>query len=93
MSLDPLVDPLRLQTDRSPSADARVTQLATLARGVDRVAAQTRVVRGVSDRQPGFHNPSPAQEFPRNLTDVVVVWVPRISAPIVSTGAQLSVRE
>jgi hypothetical protein len=39
VALEPLVDPLPLQTNRAAAADANVVQLAAFAGGVDGVAA------------------------------------------------------
>jgi hypothetical protein len=50
MPFQPGVDPLRLEANRSPSADARVPELLALARGVDRVPAHTGVLRTFAHR-------------------------------------------
>src|SRR6266498_279949 len=58
MSFQPRVDPLSLQTDRSASTDARVLQLATLAGSVNRVTADTCILRTLGNGQPNLHRSS-----------------------------------
>jgi hypothetical protein len=55
VALEPLVDPLPLQTNRAPAADANVTQLTALARSVDGVAAHAGILRTLGNVQPEFH--------------------------------------
>jgi hypothetical protein len=65
MSLEPRIDPLSFQTDRSPPADACVVQLTALAGSVDRVAANAGILRALGNGQPGLHGPSRAPAFER----------------------------
>src|SRR5437870_4025849 len=55
MPFQPRIDPFASEPDRSPASDARVTKLATLAGGVDRVAAHAGVLRTFGHSQPRLH--------------------------------------
>src|SRR5829696_6932973 len=58
-----------LQPNRSSAADARMVQLAPLARGVDGVAADAGVLGALTHGQPGLHTalpPRSARRGPRN---------------------------
>ena len=55
MSFQPCIDPCRPNSNRTSSADARASQLAALACGVDRVPAQACVLRSLGNIQPGLH--------------------------------------
>jgi hypothetical protein len=61
MSFQPSIDPLRLQADRAPAADTRVTELAALTRRVDCVATDTCMVSRLGDGQPSLHDTHPAR--------------------------------
>jgi hypothetical protein len=58
---------LSLKTDGSTTAHARVVQLATLAGGVDRIAADACILRTFGNGQPNLHRPSRACPHLREL--------------------------
>lgn len=55
---EPLVDPYGFHTNRSSSTNARVTEFATLASGVDGVTADACILRPLGNGQPNLHRPS-----------------------------------
>src|SRR4030095_12538851 len=72
VSLEPRVDPQRLEADGSTAADARVVQLATLAGRVDRVTADACILRPLGNGQPNLHRPS--ARAPHACGGGVVFW-------------------
>ena len=90
MALEPRVNPLRLDADRSTASDARMMQLTPLAGSVDRVAADAGVLSALGDGQPGPHGPSVQARRPRALKQVVMrIYEPRRAGD--GTGAVLVV--
>src|SRR5947199_8695669 len=78
VSFQPCVDPFRLEPNRSSATDARMVQLAPLARGVDGVAAHARVLGALTHGEPGLHAALPRRSA-RSRTPKRVVM--RIYAP------------
>src|SRR6266849_3499127 len=79
VSFQPRVDPFRFEANRSSAADARVVQLTSLARGVDRVATHTGVLGALTHGEPGLHTALPRKSARSRTKRRVVmgVYAPR----------------
>src|SRR5438445_5883371 len=82
----PRVDPFTLQANRAASADACMLELPTLARCVDRVAADAGILCALGNGQPGLHGPSVRAPQSQGASKVVCLGF-RASASTVLAGA------
>src|SRR4051794_1577148 len=72
MTLEPFVNPGRLETDGAPAADANVMDFAPLARGVDRVPTDAGILGRFRNGQPGLHGPSGARPLVRRAPKMLL---------------------
>src|SRR6266542_7160492 len=79
--LQPPIDPFRFESNRSSAADASVSQLGTLARRVDGVAAHAGVLGALTLGEPSLHTALPRRSALSRTTNQVVTGFRRRGAP------------